>query len=133
MTHSKQVWLRCITATVGGYAISTGFSIALVPALTVWLNYTLSTSVLITTMLSYLCYFIVIILSFCLPTLLSLWRNLFIFCTLLLACYQIAIHNNLHVNSKTESVLSMMSKQTISHSITTINSHTLNLTYSNNS
>ncbi len=133
MTHSKQVWLRCITATVGGYAISTGFSIALVPALTVWLNYTLSTSVLITTMLSYLCYFIVIILSFCLPTLLSLWRNLFIFCALLLACYQMAIPNDLHVNSKTESVLSMMSKQTISHSITTINSHTLNLTYSNNS
>ncbi len=133
MTHSKQVWLRCITATVGGYAISTGFSIALVPALTVWLNYTLSTSVLITTMLSYLCYFIVIILSFCLPTLLSLWRNLFIFCALLLTCYQMAIHNSLHVNSKTESVLSMMSKQTISHSITTINSHTLNLTYSNNS
>ena len=133
MTHSKQVWLRCITATVGGYAISTGFSIALVPALTVWLNYTLSTSVLITTMLSYLCYFIVIILSFCLPTLLSLWRNLFIFCALLLTCYQMAINNSLHVNSKTESVLSMMSKQTISHSITTINSHTLNLTYSNNS
>jgi len=129
MTHSKQVWLRCITATIGGYAISSGFSIAMVPALTLWLNYTLSTSVLITTMLSYLCYFIVIILSFCLPTLLSLWRNLFIFCALLLLCYQMATSNKPLVSEQIEPVLTITStitsNQIISYKDTIIKTHSL--------
>lgn len=79
-----QIWLRCITAIIGGYAISTGFSISLVPVVNLWMNYTLSVSILITTMLGYVCYFIIIILSFSSPTLKCLWRNLFILCAILL-------------------------------------------------
>lgn len=96
MKYSTHVWLRCITAVIGGYAISTSFSIALVPVFTQWLNVSLSASVLTATMLCYLCYFTIIILSFCLPTLKRLWQYLSLFCILLFVLYQGASPTNLY-------------------------------------
>jgi|GEM_PF-2706888 len=76
MTYKTHVLLRCITAIVGGYAVASFFSIALVPGLVYLFDYHLSYSVMLATMFSYVVFFGIIIISFCHVPLTKLWIGL---------------------------------------------------------
>jgi len=88
MTHTVEVLLRCIAAIVGGYALSALFSVALVPVFVHGLESSLSSSVLIATMLSYMVFFVVIIMSFCRISLKGLYLGIMTSSILLWSVYK---------------------------------------------
>ncbi|MEO9946877.1 hypothetical protein [Paraglaciecola sp.] len=87
MKHKLDVLFRLIAAILGGYLVSIGFSIAFVPVL-VWLNLcSQAEAVMVATMLSYIVYFTVIIVSFCRRSPWLLWRDMSLSLCLLAATY----------------------------------------------
>jgi len=84
MTRKAEVFFRSVAAIVGGYSIAAVFSLAFVPVL-VWLQWcNQNDAVMIATMLSYIIYFSVIIISFSRESTLLLWRDIAL--TLCLGC-----------------------------------------------
>ncbi len=84
MTRKAEVFFRTIAAIFGGYLIAAIFSMAFVPIL-VWLQWCdQNEAVMIATMLSYIIYFAVIIISFSRQSTLLLWRDIVL--TLCLGC-----------------------------------------------
>ncbi|WP_339769780.1 hypothetical protein [uncultured Paraglaciecola sp.] len=78
MKHRIDVSLRLIAAIVGGYLVSIAFSFAYVPLLVLSHASDKHEAVMVSTMLSYVLYFAVIIISFCRQSSALLWRDLFI-------------------------------------------------------
>ncbi|MEM5498901.1 hypothetical protein WNY77_15935 [Paraglaciecola mesophila] len=83
MKHQLDVSLRMIAAIVGGYLASVAFSFACVPLLVLSHLCDQNEAVMVSTMLSYLLYFSVIIISFCRKSSVLLWRDL---CLMLSVC-----------------------------------------------
>jgi predicted cobalt transporter CbtA len=79
MTHQVDVLLRTIAALIGGYLVSVAFSFACVPILVLSHTCEKHEAVMVGTMLSYLVYFAVIIVSFCRKSSVLLWRDLGMF------------------------------------------------------
>ena len=76
MKHKLGVLFRTLAAIVGGYLVSAAFSVAFVPVL-VWANICeQNEAVMVATMLSYIVYFAVIILSFCRKDVWRIWRDI---------------------------------------------------------
>ncbi|MDO6840093.1 hypothetical protein Q4602_11485 [Paraglaciecola chathamensis] len=70
------VSLRLIAAVVGGYLVAVAFSFACVPLLVLSHACGEQEAVMVSSMLSYLLYFAVIIVSFCRKSSVLLWRDL---------------------------------------------------------
>jgi|TARA_B110000967_G_C18896681_1_gene571215 Kef-type K+ transport system membrane component KefB len=84
MQRKAEVFFRTVAAIIGGYFVSAIFSIAFVPIL-VWLQWCdQNEAVMIATMLSYIIYFAVIIISFSRQSTLLLWRDIVL--TLCIGC-----------------------------------------------
>lgn len=77
------VSLRLIAAVVGGYLVAVAFSFACVPLLVLSQACDKNEAVMVSSMLSYLLYFAVIIVSFCRKSSAVLWRDLTL---IILAC-----------------------------------------------
>jgi hypothetical protein len=76
MSRKAEVYSRSVAAIFGGYTIAAVFSLAFVPVL-VWLRWcSQNEAVMIATMLSYIIYFSVIIISFSRESTLLLWRDI---------------------------------------------------------
>ena len=76
MKHKLGVLFRTLAAIVGGYLVSAAFSVAFVPVL-VWAKMCKQNeAVMVATMLSYIVYFTVIILSFCRKDVWRIWRDI---------------------------------------------------------
>lgn len=76
MKHKFDVLFRTIAAVFGGYLLSVAFSFAFVPVL-VWTQASIQNeAVMVATMLSYVVFFAVTIISFCRKSTLRLWRDL---------------------------------------------------------
>jgi len=83
MKHKIDVFFRTLAAIIGGYLVSVAFSFTFVSVL-VWLvACEKNEAVMVSTMLSYLVYFTIIIISFSRKSSFLLWRDIFItFCLL---------------------------------------------------
>lgn len=75
--HRIDVSLRLIAAIGGGYLVSIAFSFACVPLLVLSHACDKHEAVMVSTMLSYVLYFAIIIISFCRHSSALLWRDLF--------------------------------------------------------
>lgn len=87
MKHNLDVLFRIIAAIIGGYLVSVCFSFAFVPIL-VWLKLcSQAEAVMVATMLSYIVYFIIIIVGFCRRSPWLLWRDIVLLASLLWMTY----------------------------------------------
>jgi len=80
MTFSRDVFFRLIAAALGGYLCAVLFSFALVPVLVAVLSSQLGDAVYAATMWSYVCFFIVFIMSFAVGSVKRLYAYLISFC-----------------------------------------------------
>jgi hypothetical protein len=76
MKHNLNVLFRTLAAIVGGYLVSAAFSVAFVPVLVWGQICEQNEAVMVVTMLSYIVYFTVIILSFCRKNVWRIWRDI---------------------------------------------------------
>lgn len=76
MKNKLDVFFRTIAAIIGGYIVSITFSLSFVPVLVWWQACEQSEAVMVATMLSYIVYFIVIIMSFSRKSSWLLWRDI---------------------------------------------------------
>ena len=91
MKHKLDVFSRIIAAVIGGYVLSVAFSFAFAQLL-VWLKICeLNEAVMSASMLSYVVFFIVIIVSFCRKNSWLLWRDILLSLCLLSAVYYLAL------------------------------------------
>jgi len=87
MKHKYDVLLRTIAAIFGGYFVSSAFSLACVPIL-VWLQACdRNEAIMVASMLSYVVYFTVIIMSFSRKSSWLLWRDIVLSLCLLLITF----------------------------------------------
>ena len=76
MKNKLDVFFRTLAAIIGGYIVSIAFSLSFVPVLVWWQACEQNEAVMIATMLSYIVYFIVIIMSFSRKSSWLLWRDI---------------------------------------------------------
>lgn len=79
MSHSTNIILRLVAATLGAYGASVVFSLAIVPVFVFALSSQLSDAVYAATMWSYVVFFLVFIASFAVASVTRLYFYLFIF------------------------------------------------------
>lgn len=87
MSKKLSVVSRCIAASIGGYAISILFSLAVVPLFALILFLTINEAVMLASMLSYLVFFFIIIASFSKKSARLLWRDLLVAAAILGGIY----------------------------------------------
>jgi hypothetical protein len=76
MKHNYDVLLRTIAAIIGGYCVSLTFTFTLVPVLVEFKACEKNEAVMVASMLSYVVYFSVIIISFSRKNSWLLWRDI---------------------------------------------------------
>lgn len=89
LKYKAEILSRCVAAIFGGYVFSSILSLALIPILVNTSGLTLGDSVLAAAMLSYVSYFVVIVISFCRFNHWKIWAVLLFLTSALLSVHRV--------------------------------------------